>query len=421
MAKARKTQLESFKEYWKENNIGVDPMTGLAEIAGGAGVNAEISTPGPGMVGNNVFDLWPQAALTDISLRALETAWESIAYIGANIAPLKPVYDRKIRRDIAEVAPFGIGQFRAPDATPSIYNPTINYIEEVQNLLILDEMTEIKEDLWIRMTSDDPAIRARAGIDLATLGKVLQLRHERLTEVMRWKVFKGEELVVKYSGGQELKIKPSYLETHKVSATVPWTDRMNSTPIEDMRGWQKIIGNDAGVYGSRFHMNSQTYQYLQRSNQARGYLTQTDRNVFLPTPDDICTLLWGSTASDAQGGVAAEAPMIIVTDSGYREETGKAAGTGLTGYERGQAAITNFLKNGEILLTTSYVFEGENIAETLDGPVIVSDNWNSLRKEIGAQSELIINRNNYNQYMRQGCSRFVRMRRPQAFLLGKSF
>lgn len=420
MAKARKTQFETLKEFWKKNDTQLNEY-GMPPIAGGAGVTAEVSSPGPGTVGNNVFDLWPQAALTDISLRALETAWESIAYIGADIAPLKPVYDRKFRRDIAEVAPFGIGQFRAPDATPSIYNPTINYVEESQELLILDEMTEIKEDLWIRMTSDDPAIRARTGIDLATLGKVLQLRHERLTEVMRWKVFKGEELVVKYSGGQELKIKPSYLETHKVSATVPWTDRLNSTPIDDMRGWQKIIGNDAGVYGSRFHMNSQTYQYLQRSNQARGYLTQTDRNVFLPTPDDIKTLLWGSTASDAQGGAAAEEPMIIVTDSGYREETGNKAGTGLTGYERGQSAITNFLKNGEILLTTSYVFEGENIADTLDGPVLVSDSWNSLRKEIGAQSELIINRNNYNQYMRQGCSRFVRMRRPQSFLIAKAF
>lgn len=422
MAKARiNTQKARLEEFWEERGIELSEF-GIPSIAGAAGVAAEVSTPGVGTVGDNVFDLWPQASLTDISLRALETAWESIGYIGQDIAPLKPVYDRKVRRDIAEVAPFGIGQFRAPDATPSIYNPTINYIEEIQELLILDEMTEIKEDLWIRMVSDNPAIRARAGIDLATLGKVLQIRHERLTEVMRWKVFKGETLVVNFQGGQKIEIKPSYLETHKVSATVPWTDRINSTPIDDMRGWQKIIGNDVGVYGSRFHMNSQTFQYLQRSNQARGYLTQTDRNVFLPKVDDINTLLWGSTSSDAQGGAAAEAPMIIVSDAGYREETGEAAGAGLTGYNRGQSAITTFLKNGEILLTTSYVFEGENIADTLDGPVLVADNWNSApRVGIGAQSELIINRNNYNQYMRQGCSRFVRMRRPQCFLIAKAF
>ena len=390
-------------------------------LMGAAGVAAEVTSPGVGEMVNNVYDLYPQSALTDLVLRALETVWETVPHIGADIAPLKPVYDRKIRRDIAEVAPFGIGQFRAPDATPSIYNPKINYTEEVTELLLLDEMTEIKEDLWIRMTSDVPSIRARAGIDLATMGKILQLRHERLTEVMRWQVFKGNPLVVNYSGGQKIEITYKYMSTHKPSAGVPWTDRINATPIDDMRSWQKIIGNDIGVYGSRFHMNSYTYEKLQRSNQARGYLTQTDRNTFLPTVEDICSLLWGSTPSDAQGGVAAEAPMLIITDSGYREESSELAGEGPIGYNRGQSSITNFLQNGEILLTTSYVFEGEPIADVADGPVVISDTWNSLRKDIGAQSELIINHNNKNTFMRQGCSRFVRLRRPQAFLLGKAF
>lgn len=421
MAKAKVNQKQFLEEYWRINNIPISGITGLAEMGGAEGVSGEVSSPGAADIGNDVFDLWPQGALTDITLRSLETAWETIPHIGAEIAPLRPVYDRKIKRDIAEVAPFGIGQFRAPDASPSIYNPTINYVEEINDLLLLDEMTEIKEDLWIRMTSSVPSIRARAGVDLATMGKILQIRHERLTEVMRWKVFKGEPITVNFSGGQALEIKSSYLSTHKPSAAVPWTDRINSTPIDDIRGWQKIIGNDAGVYGSRLHMNSQTFEKLQRSNQARGYLTQTDRNTFLPTVDDICTLLWGSTPSDPQGGVAAEPPMIIVTDSGYRAETGEAAGSGLTGYNRGQTSITNFLQNGELLLTTSYVFEGENIADTADGPVVLSDTWNSLRKAIGAQSELIINHDSKTTFMRQGCSRFVRMRRPQSFLLGKCF
>jgi hypothetical protein len=421
MAKAKiNSQRARLEEFWENKGIELGEF-GFPSIAGAAGVSAEVSSPGGATLGQDVFDLWPQTMLTDISLRALETAWETIGYIGDQIAPLKPVTDRKVRRDIAEVAPFGIGQFRAPDATPNIYNPAINYVEETQELLLLDEMTEIKEDLYIRMTSENPSIRARAGVDLATLGKILQIRHERLTEVMRWKVFKGEPLIVNFASGAKNEIKPSYLETHKVSAGVPWTDRINSTPIDDMRGWQKIIGNDAGVYGSRLHMNSQTWEKIERSNQARGYLTQTDRNLFKPTPQDVCDLLWGSTQSDAQGGVAAEAPMIIVTDSGYRAETGEVAGSGLTGYNRGQSSITNFLGNGEILLTTSYVFEGENIADTCDGPVLVSDTWNSLRKMIGAQSELIINRNNYNTFMRQGCSRFVRMRRPQCFLLARAY
>lgn len=421
MAKAKiNTRKAKLEEFWEKRGIELDEF-GSPPISGAAGVAAEVSSPGEATLGQDVFDLYPQSALTDVVLRALETAWETIPHIGAEIAPLKPVYERKVRRDIAEVAPFGIGQFRAPDATPSIINFAINYVEEVQELLLLDEMTEIKEDLYIRMTSDNPSVRARAGIDLATMGKLLQMRHERLTEVMRWEVFKGNPVVVTFQTGQRQEIKPSYLETHKVSASIPWTDRINSTTIDDIRAWQKIIGNDAGVYGSRIHMNSQTYEKLQRSNQARGYLTQTDRNVFLPKPDDICSLLWGSTPSDAQGGVAAEAPQLIVTDSGYRAETGEIAGSGLTGYNRGQSAMTTFLKNGEILMTTSYVFEGENIADTCDGPVVLSDTWNSLRKDIGAQSELIINHYNKNIFMRQGCSRFVRMRRPQAFLYAKAY
>lgn len=409
MAKARMTNRQREEIFLKK----------YRPLGGGAGVSADITIPGVGDVGLNVFDLYPQAALTDIVRRSLETAWESIPAPGASIAPLKPVMDRLIRRDIAEVAPFGIGQFRAPDASPPIYNPKINYSEEVTELLLLDEMSPVTEDLYVRMTSDVPAVRARAGVDLATMGKILQLRFERLTEVMRWQVFKGNPLVVNYAGGQSYEINYNYLETHKVSTGIPWTDKLNSTPIDDMRAWQKIIANDTGVYGSRFHMNSMTFQYLQRSNQARGYLTQTDRNNFLPKVDDILALLWGSTPSDAQGGVAAEPPILIVTDAGYREESETPATE--YGYNRGQSAMTQYLQNGEVLLTTDYVFEGENIADVADGPVVLSDTWNSLKKEIGPQSELIIDHDSKTTFFRQGCSRFVRMRRPQCFLLGKAF
>lgn len=428
MAKAKKSaQRSRLEKFWAENGVELG-STGLPIIAGGdeglqlAGVTGEISNPGAGAAGNNVFELWPQSALTDIVVRSLETAWETIPHIGASIAPLVSVYDRQIRREVAEVAPFGIGQFRAPDATPSIYNPKIGYSQETVELLLLDEMTEIKEDLYIRMTSDVPAIRARAGIELATIGRILQIRHERLTEAMRWQVFKGNPLIVNYSGGQKQEIKYNYLESHKPSASVPWTDTINATPITDMRAWQTIIANSVGVYGSRFHMNSQTFQYLQRSNQVRGYLTPTDRNVFLPKMGDITELLWGSTPSDAQGGVASEQPMIIVTDSGIREESNTPGNTESSEiYNRGNSGITNYLQNGEILLTTDYMFEGENIADVADGPVLVADSWNHLDKRIGAQSEIIVNQRTYTTNMRQGCSRIVRLRRPGCFAICRAF
>jgi hypothetical protein len=374
---------------------------------------------GGGVPDLNVFDIYAQAAITDLVRRNLATVWETIPAPGEEIAPLVPVYDRTIKREIAEVAAFGVGQFRAPDASPKIFSPRINYTQEVTELLLLDEMTEIKEDLWLRMTSPTPAIQARAGVDLVTNGRMLQIRNERLTEVMRWAAFKGQPIVVNYDPSgtgaptQQLQITYNYLSTHKPSAGVPWTDRINSTPIDDLRAWQQIIGNDLGVFGSKIHMNSTTYQYLQRSNQARGYLTPTDRNNALPKVEDIESLLWGSTPSDAQGVSAAEPPKIIVTDAGYRSEA--------ENYNRGMGAVTRYLGNGEVLMTGPYTFEGERIADVADGLVALSESFQSLKWAQGPQSEIIVDHRAKTHFFRQASARFVRLRRPAAFLLGKAY
>lgn len=367
----------------------------------------------------NVFDIYQQAAITDLVRRNLATVLEETPAIGADIAPLFPVYDRTIKKEVAEVAAFGIGQFRAPDASPKIYAPRINYTQEVTELLLLDEMTEIKEDLWLRMTSPTPSIRARAGVDLVTNGRILQQRNERLTEVMRWAAFKGQPIVVNFDPSstnmptQSLTITYNYLETHKPSASVPWTDRVNATPIDDIRAWQLIVANDVGVFGSRIHMNSTTYSYLQRSNQARGYLTPTDRNLALPKKEDIEALLWGATGGDDSAAAAVAPPVIIVSDAGYRDET--------QNYNRGLGAVTRYLQNGEVLITTEYKLEGENIADVADGMVAVTQDFQTLRWAQGMQSEIMLNHNTKTHFFRQASARFVRLRRPQAFLLGKAF
>jgi hypothetical protein len=370
---------------------------------------------GGGVEDLNVFDIYQQAAITDLVRRNLETVLETEPGIGAGIAPLFPVYDRQIKREVAEVAAFGIGQFRAPDASPKIFAPRINYTQEVTDLLLLDEMVEIKEDLWLRMTSPTPAIRARAGVDVVTQGRQLQMRNERLTEVMRWAAFKGQPIVVNFdpSGAgaatQSITITYNYLGTHKPSASVPWTDRVNATPIDDLRAWQLIIANDAGVFGSKIHMNSTTYQYLQRSNQARGYLTPTDRNLALPKKEDIESLLW----VPGSGTAVVASPEIIVTDAGYRDET--------QNYNRGLGAVTRYLQNGEVLITTEYKFEGENIADVADGMVALTQDFQTLRWAQGMQSEIMLNHQTKTHFFRQASARFVRLRRPQAFLCGKAF
>jgi hypothetical protein len=359
----------------------------------------------------NVFDVFQQAAITDLVRRNLETVLERLPTMGPQIAPLVPCYDRTIKREIAEVAAFGIGQFRAPDASPKIFVPKMAFTQEVSELLLLDEMVAIQEDLWLRMTSKDESIRARAGVDLVTQGRMLQLRNERLTEVMRWAMFKGQSLVVTYDQGSATITWP-YMSTHNITTSVPWTDRVNSTPIDDIRSGQQLIANDIGVYASRIHQNTITFSNLQRSNQARGYLTPTDRNVYLPTAADMQTLLWGGGMDEVDSNVA-PAPKLIVTDSGYRSET--------QGYSRGMGALTKYLLNGELMYTTEYVHEGERIADVADGMVALSAAFNELKWVQGPQSEIIVDHGAKKHFFRQASARFGRLRRPEAFLYMKSF
>jgi hypothetical protein len=380
---------------------------------------------GAGVPDLNVFDIYQQAAITDLVRRNLATVLETIPEIGDQIAPLMPCYDRTIKREIAEVAAFGIGQFRAPDASPKIFVPKLAFTQEVSSLLLLDEMVEMKEDLWLRMTSQDDSIRARAGVDLVTQGRILQMRNERLTEVMRWTMFKGNSLIVNYDttglGGfqganatQQAGITWPYMSGHKVTSAIPWTDRVNSTPVDDIRSWQQIVANDIGVYASRIHMNSITFAALQRSNQARGYLTPTDRNVYLPTASDIETLLWGGGAHiDETDARLAPPPRIIVSDAGYRDET--------QGYQRGMGAVTKYLLNGEVLLTVEYVHEGERIADVADGMVALSVAFNELKWVQGPQSEIIIDHGAKTHFFRQASARFPRLRRPEGFAYAKAF
>jgi hypothetical protein len=372
--------------------------------------------PGGGIVegagGNlNVFDVFQQATFTDLVRRRLQTMFETLPAIGSTIAPNFSVYDRTIEREIAEVASFGVAQFRAPDATPAIYSPQIRYTQEVVSLLLVDEMQRIGEDLHLRLTSPTSSVRARAGVDLITAAAILQLRNENRTELMRWQAFMGQNIVVQYpQTGQQITVQYNYLNGHQPTVSIPWSDRANSTPIDDMIAWQTQIANDLGYYGCKFHMNSVTWKELQRSNQPRGYLTQTDRNVFLPTKKDICSLLLGGDpdAQDAaaQGGRVAEAPQIIVSDAGYRDTS--------AGYARGLSAMTKFIPDRTVLVTGPYVFEGEPIADVADGMVAIRQDFNRLAWLQGMQSEILLD--HYTHYFRQASARFVRLRRPEAFL-----
>jgi len=89
------------------------------------------------MSGFTTFDVWDQALLTNIIRRppegrAVGAAEDTTPLLGAQIAPLKTHPGRNAKVRVAEILPFGKGQFRAPDATPPLFRPNVAWSETLR-------------------------------------------------------------------------------------------------------------------------------------------------------------------------------------------------------------------------------------------------------------------------------------------------
>lgn len=349
------------------------------------------------------FDIWDQSVLTDLIVRPITTQFEDQPRLGDVIAPVKSIQSRTARIRTYETKAFGVGQFKAPDATPALYKPDQVWGEKVIELLLLEEMERIGGEDWIKLNSSDEVVRRAAGVDLIDRGKILQLRNERLTEKMRWEAFLNGTLTVTYPSGQSQVLDYGYSATHKVTASTLWSDTTNADPISDIRTWSNVLGADSGYYGLNLHMSSETYDYLVRNTNIKSYLTATDRSMLIPTYEDIQTLLRDGTS-------------ITIYDNGYRAESVTTVANSLS--SRGLPdSLTRFLPVGKVLITTDYSIDGTNIADTLDGQVLTANSWNSLAINQGPQSEVIVDHFSKNNFLRVASARVPRIIYPECFLV----
>lgn len=346
------------------------------------------------------FDVWDNAANTETIRRAIETKIEKGNLLGPKIAPLKTVRDRKLKRTIIEIEAFGKGQFKARNATPPLYTPRITWDREYIELALLEEMTEIEEDEWHNLTSPDEHIRNKAGVEILTRTRVLQIRNERLTEWMRWQAFQ-DDLVVQYQEtGQEYKLKYGMPSINKPTAGTPWTSRATSTPITNLRAWQKL-GKAGGERLLWVHMNTDTYEELEYAQQVKDLLTPTSRSLMLAEQSDIERLLYAGSK-------------IIIHDKGIREDGEET--------DRGDDAHTLWLPDGKVMLTpANYEFDGEPIADVADGRVAVSVAHDKLEWRQGMQTETIIDHKAKTHFTRQASARIPRIHRPEAFVWATVF
>src|SRR5574342_1264883 len=134
------------------------------------------------------FDVWDQARLTDEIKRPLDgrapgAAEDASSRLGDVIAPLTPTYETVCKVNVREIKPFGIGQFRAWDASVPLFKPEVTWSETLMELVLVDEQERIKELEWKKLNSPNEEERRSAGLDLISRGRVLRRSEEHTSEL----------------------------------------------------------------------------------------------------------------------------------------------------------------------------------------------------------------------------------------------
>ena len=353
------------------------------------------------------FDVWDQAALTDEIRRppqgrAPGAAEDSAFRLGEQIAPSTPTYETVVKVNVQEIKPFGIGQFRAWDASVPLFKPENVWSEVLMELVLLDEQERIKESEWRKLNSPSEEERRSAGVQLVDKGKILKLRNERAVEWMRWQLF-ADTLEIPFEDGTKLPVGSGMQLSHKPAASVLWSDTTNADPVADIQAYSELLADDTGFYGRHVHMNSKTYNYLiynAKIKNAINFYASGANSILRPRKEDILNLF--ETFSQSLD--------IVVYDNGYRV----AGEAGI-----GRPSLTKYLPDGYILVTTDYALDGVNIADTLDGVVSVSTAWNEIQLQQGLQAEMLVDHESKNHLLRVASAHMPRLLIPDAFVWAK--
>ncbi len=357
------------------------------------------------MSGFTTFDVWDQSLLTNIirrppTGRAPGAAEDTTPLLGEQIAPLKTHPGRSAKVRVAEILPFGKGQFRAPDATPPLFRPSVAWEERLISLALIDEMELIPEEDWLALNSADENIRRSVGVSLVDKGRILQLRNERATEWLRWEAFKGEVTIPYDGGASNLYINYGLPAGHKPTVSTLWSNTSTADPVTDVQAWSELIAAATGFYGTKLHMNLKTYNYLINNTNIRNSVNFYHNNansVLRPRRQDVLELF-----QSVYTGFE-----IVLYDNGYRD-------VGQTGI--GVGSLRKYLPDGKVLMTTDYTLDGTPIADTLDGQVTVSTGYNQVAIRQGFQAEVMLDHVAKTHMLRAASARIPRLLIPDAFV-----
>jgi hypothetical protein len=214
---------------------------------------------------------------------------------------------------------------------------------------------------------------------------------------MRWDAFKGS-LIAQYQQADSV----IQIDYPKPSGHLPvlaganlWTDTVNADPIANIRTWQAQVATSSGFQGTRVHLSSDDWELLVTNQKVKTYFNIPTGTPFRPVVDDIVALLAPGTT-------------FVITDAGYRPAS--------VGASMAATDHVRYLPVGNILVTTDYSVEGQRIADTPNGDVQILTGYNSTALVNGPVSELKLDTDSYNYFLRHASRRIPRILRPECFL-----
>lgn len=348
------------------------------------------------------FDIWDQAQLTGVVNRPLTTVREDLQFLGDQIAPITPIQAMVAKLRVYDVVAFGKGQFKAPDATPALYRTSTSYTDIELELALLEEHHRLSEEDIRRLKSSDDTIVRTMGLDLTQRARVMQLRNERLTEWMRWQAFLTGKLLVSYpTDSQDLFVDFGIPASNFVTPSTLWSNTGSSDPLGDIITASNYLANRIGHYAAKVHMNLEVFQLLVKNSTIKNivnFYSAGANSINLPRKDEMLKYL---------NQFIPELDFVLY-DNGYRDQ-------GVTG-QGYPSTLTKYLPKNKVLITTDYSIDGQNIADTLDGQVIVgSDPTEDFGLAQGPQSEVLRDPIAKTTFLRQASARMPRLIFPDAF------
>lgn len=326
---------------------------------------------------------------------AIEKLVRAETFRGAEIAPLVASSARKFKMTVREAdTPFGIGQFKAPDADTPIAEikgkknaVTVTYISAVD----LEEMVPIEET--DKLESADVLVQADKIDEIIGMGKLLQLRNERLTEYMRWLGLRNA-LQLTFPTGDVISLDQygDYAATHiadtigsGIAAAVDWTDIENSTPKTDLELIADLIETDSSYPAMHVWMRRSTFRYLQRSAQWSNFLTFLDRPYRTVNWKDISNLM--------------DIPNLHIYEGAWKDNDGT------TNY---------YLDEKHILVTTEPTVDGIRVAQVWDCPVVLFQNGRLVvQNNPGMLADTWVDPLKKREYLRVSTARMFQLTVPE--------